>query len=81
MNELNTKLQRKAQYASEMYGHIKGFINKLRRWHAHIQNANLAHFPTSKEMGKLPEKKTDSADQLQQLLKGTGNSKSIFFEF
>ena len=23
MNELNTKLQRKAQYASEMYGHIK----------------------------------------------------------
>ena len=30
MNELNTRLQRKPQYASEMYGHIKSFINKLR---------------------------------------------------
>ena len=30
INELNTRLQRKAQYASEMYGHIKGFMNKLR---------------------------------------------------
>ena len=30
MNELNTKMQRKAQYVSKMYGHIKGFINKLR---------------------------------------------------
>ena len=30
MNELNARLQRKAQYASEMYGHIKGFMNKLR---------------------------------------------------
>ena len=36
MNELNTRLQQKAQYASEMYGHIKGFMNKLRLWHAHI---------------------------------------------
>ena len=51
MNELNTRLQRKAQYASEMYGHIKSFMNKLRLWHAHIQNANLSHFPTLKEMG------------------------------
>ena len=68
MNELNTKLQRKAQYASEMYGHIKGFINKLRLWLAHIQNANLTHFPTLKEMGMLPEKKTEFADQLQKLL-------------
>ena len=50
MNDLNTRLQRKAQYASEMYGHIKGFMNKLRLWHAHIQNANLSHFPTLKEM-------------------------------
>ena len=50
MNELNTKLQRKAQYASEMYGHIKGFMNKLRLWHAHIENADLSHFPTLKEM-------------------------------
>ena len=67
MNELNTKLQRKAQYESEMYGHIKGFMNKLRLWHAHIQNADLSHFPTLKEMGVLPEKKTEFADQLEKL--------------
>ena len=62
MNELNTRLLRKAQYASEMYGHIKGFMNKLRLWHAHIQNANFSHFLTLKEMGMRPEKKTEFAD-------------------
>ena len=66
MNELNTWLQRKAQYVSEMYGHIKGFMNKLRLWHAHIQNANLSHFPTLKEMGMRPEKKTEFADELEK---------------
>ena len=65
MNELNTRLQRKAQYASEMYGNIKDFMNKLRLWHAHIQNANLSHFPTLKEVGTRPEKKTEFADQLE----------------
>ena len=30
MNEFNTRLQRKAQYASEMYGQIIGFMSKLR---------------------------------------------------
>ena len=68
MNELNTKLQQKAQYVSEMCGHIKGFINKLRLWHAHIQNANLAQFPTLKEMGMLPEKKTEFADNFSNCL-------------
>ena len=67
MNELNTRLQPKAQYASEMYGHIKGFMNKLRLWHAHIQNGNLSHFPTLKEMGMHPEKKNEFADQLENL--------------
>ena len=67
INELNTRLQQKAQYASEMYGHIKGFMNKLRLWHAHIQNANLFHFPTLKEMGMRLEKKTKFADQLEKL--------------
>ena len=67
MNELNTKLQRKVQYESEMYGHIKGFMNKLRLWHAHIQNADLSHFPTLKEIGMLPEKKTEYADSLEKL--------------
>ena len=66
MNELNTRLQRNAQYASEMYGHIRGFMNKLRVWHAPIQNSNLSHFPTLKEMGMRPEKKTEFADQLEK---------------
>ena len=66
MNELNIRLQQKAKYASEMYGHIKGFMNKLRLWHAHIQNANLYHFPTLKEMGMRSEK-TEFADQLKKL--------------
>ena len=65
MNELNTRLQQKAQYASEMYGHIKCFVNKLRLWHAHIQNANISHFPTLKEMGMRSEKKTEFAGQLK----------------
>ena len=67
MNELNTRLQRKAQYASEMCGHIKGYINKLRLWHTHTQNANLSHFPTLKEMGMRPEKKTEFSNQLKKI--------------
>ena len=67
INEINTRLQRKAQYASKMYEDIKGFMNKLRLWHAHIQNANLSHFPTLKEMGMRPNKKIDFADQLEKL--------------
>ena len=66
MNELNTRLQRKAQHVSEMCWHIKGFMNKLRLWHAHIQNANLSHFPSLKEMGMRPEK-TEFANQLEKL--------------
>ena len=67
INELNTRRQRKAQYANETYGHIKGFMNKFRLWHAYIQNANLSHFSTLKEMGMRPEKKTEFADQLEKL--------------
>ena len=59
MNELNARVQRKVQYANEMYEHLKGFMNKLRLWHIHIQNANLSHFPTLKEMGICPENKND----------------------
>ena len=47
---------------------MKGCMNKLKLWHAHIQNANISHFPTLKQMEMLP-KKTDSADQLEKLLK------------
>ena len=67
MNELNTRLQQKAQYASKMYGQIKGFTNKLRLWDAHTQNVNLSHFPTLKEIRMRPEKKTKFADQLEKL--------------
>ena len=67
MNELTTRLPQKAQYASEMYGHIKSFMNKLRLWHARIQNANLSHFPTLKEIGMRPEKNTEFTDQLEKL--------------
>ena len=49
-----------------MYGHKKDFMNKLRLWHAHKQNANLSHFPTLKEMGMRSMKKTGFADQLQK---------------
>ena len=68
MNELNTRLQRKAQYASEMYGHIKGFMNKLRLWHAHIQNANLSHFPTLKEMGSAHKRRPNLQINLKNCL-------------
>ena len=46
LNDLNLRLQRKSQYANEMYGHIKGFMNRLRLWQVNIQNGNLFHFPT-----------------------------------
>ena len=42
-------------------------MNKLRLPHAHIQNANLSHFPTLKKMGMRPKKKTEFADQLEKL--------------
>ena len=54
------------KYASEMYGHIKGFINKLRLRHAHIQNANPLSLSNFKEMRMRPEK-TEFADQLEKL--------------
>ena len=50
-----------------MDGHIKGFMNKLRLWHTHIQNANLSHFLTLNEMGMRPAKMTEFADQLEKL--------------
>ena len=50
-----------------MYGHKKDFMNELRLWHAHKQNANFSYFPTLKEMGMRPMKKTGFAHQLQKL--------------
>jgi len=67
--DLNTKLQQQAQYVNEMYGHIIGFMNKLRLWQGHIQDPNLCHFPTLKETGMRPKKKTEFADRLEILLK------------
>ena len=43
-------------------------MNKLRLWQAHIQNTNLCNFPSLKEIGMRPEKKTEFADQLEKLL-------------
>ena len=45
----------------------EGFMNKLRLWHAHIQNANLSHFPTLKEIEMRTKKKTEFADQFEKL--------------
>ena len=47
MNELNTKLQQKAQYVSEMYGHIKGFtkqVETLARTHTECKSRSLSNF-------------------------------------
>ena len=52
-------------------------MNKLRLWHAHIQNANLSHFPTLKEMGMHPEKKTEFADQLEKLFNESARFKDF----
>ena len=68
MSELNTRLQRKAQYSSEMYGHIKGFMSKFRLWHAHIQIANLSHFPTLKEMGMRQRRRPNLQINLKNCL-------------
>ncbi|XP_076806255.1 general transcription factor II-I repeat domain-containing protein 2-like [Clavelina lepadiformis] len=68
LNELNTKLQRKSQYANEMYGHIKGFMNKLRLWISHMQTRNVFHFPTLRDCGMNLEKKTEFVEQLEKLL-------------
>ena len=67
MNDLNTKLQQKAQYANEMYGYNKCFMNKLRFWKAHIQNANLSLFSTF-EKTRMHPKKTEFANQVEKLL-------------
>ena len=47
MNKLNTRLQQKAQYASEMYGHIKGFfeqVETLARTHTEYESLSLSKF-------------------------------------
>ena len=56
MNELNTRLQQKVQYVSEMYGHIKDFMNQLRLWHAHEQVETLASNDIQMELIDLQER-------------------------
>jgi hypothetical protein len=46
MNELNLKLQGKGLFAYDMYGSVKGFMNKLQLLSNHLKNKQLAHFPT-----------------------------------
>jgi len=61
LNYLNTKLQQTDQFANEMY-------DKLILWKTHIQQGNLSYFQTLKQFAKLPDKKKEYADQLQNLL-------------
>ena len=69
LNDLNTKLQRNGQFASEMYGHIKAFQYKLRLWQSQMQEGDLSHFQTLslRNSGICRDKKTKYADQLQNL--------------
>ena len=70
LNDLNTKLQRNGQFASEMCGHIKAFQCKLRLWQSQMQEGDLSHFQTlsSRNSGICRDKKTNYADQLQNLM-------------
>ena len=69
LNDLNTKLQRNGQFASEMYGHIKAFQCKLRLWQFQMQGGNLCHFQTLslRNSGIYRDKKTKYVEQLQSL--------------
>ena len=49
----------------------------LRLWKAHIQKEDTSHFKTLKETGLLLEKKTEFADQLQNLINEFKNPKNI----
>ena len=70
LNDLNTKLQRNGQFASEMYGHIKAFQCKLRLWQFQMQGGNLCHFQTLslRNSGIYRDKKTKYVEQLQSLM-------------
>ena len=66
LNELKTMLQQSGQYANDM--HIKAFQNKLRLWKRTFKRG-YKPLPNYKETELLPEKKTEFADYLQNLLK------------
>jgi hypothetical protein len=67
LNELNTKLQKKGQYAHELFAHVRAFQNKLRLWIAQIQGGELAHFQTLRASGMIPNKVEYFCEQIQSL--------------
>jgi hypothetical protein len=54
MNDLNTKLQRKQQNVSDLFGHVNGFRNKLKLFKTAIERNDLTHFPCCKELAEEP---------------------------
>ena len=68
LNELNVRLQKRGQYANELYGHVKAFQNKLRLWKRQIEQEDLSHFTTLREIGLYPGKGEEFGQQLQKLL-------------
>jgi hypothetical protein len=52
MNDLNTKLQRKQQNVSDLFGHVNGFRNKLKLFKTAIERNDLTHFPCCNELAE-----------------------------
>ena len=67
-NDLNTKLQRNDQFSNDMCRLVKAYKTR-KTLKAHIQKKDLSHFETLRDSGTCPGKKTEFADQLQDLLK------------
>jgi hypothetical protein len=67
LNGLNVNLQKRGQYANELYGHVKAFRSKLRLWKSQISQGNLSHFPTLRDAGLCSGKAMEFADQIQNL--------------
>jgi len=70
MNELNTKLQKRGQYAHEMFAQTKAFQGKLKLLKCQTKRHNLTHFTTVHELcadNELSGKDTEYAAELQKL--------------
>lgn len=68
MNVLNTKLQGKDQFISQLIGNIKAFKQKLILFQNQLKVKNFAHFPYCQKMHeKHPHMKMQYDDQIQIL--------------
>jgi hypothetical protein len=52
MNDLNIKLQGKQQNVSNIFGHVNGFLNKLKLFKTAIERDDLTHFLCCKELAE-----------------------------